>query len=143
MKQFRILRSFSMTHLACVQGRNVRTFRGHTGPVSILADCLLADNSVLASGGLDGTVRLWALPSANHRGRSPLLATLHSHEHAVRELAVSGYLLLCSGDVMSIFAACLSDSACFTSSTLAFLLSNPGPVDAGPYWRAGITLRCL
>lgn len=76
------------------KGRALRTFRGHSGPVTTLADGLLGrqyGTSVLASGGMDGTIRLWALSSGQKRGHSPLQKTLHSHEHAIRQLAVAEY----------------------------------------------------
>lgn len=83
-----------MFHL--VQGRSLRTLRGHQAPVSTLADQLVGKEGsppVLASGGTDGTVRLWSLSSSSssNRGRSPLLATLHGLEPSIKELAVAGY----------------------------------------------------
>lgn len=78
-----------------IQGRSLRTLRGHQGPVSTLADQLVGKQGsppVLASGGTDGTVRLWSLSySNNSRGRSPLLATLHGLEPTIKELAVAGH----------------------------------------------------
>lgn len=79
-----------------IQGRSLRTLRGHQGPVNTLADQLLGKEGsppVLASGGTDGTVRLWNLSSSSSssRGRSPLLATLHGLEPSIKELAVAGY----------------------------------------------------
>lgn len=63
--------------------------------MSTLADQLVGKQGsppVLASGGTDGTVRLWSLSySNNSRGRSPLLATLHGLEPTIKELAVAGY----------------------------------------------------
>lgn len=78
------------------QGRSLRTLRGHQGPVNTLADQLLGKEGsppVLASGGTDGTVRLWNLSSSSSssRGRSPLLATLHGLEPSIKQLAVAGY----------------------------------------------------
>jgi len=68
--------------------------------VSTLADQLVGKEGsppVLASGGTDGTVRLWSLSSSSSsssRGRSPLLATLRGLEPSVKELAVAGYEFL-------------------------------------------------
>jgi len=64
--------------------------------VSTLAEHLVGKEGsppVLASGGTDGTVRLWSLSSSSSssRGRSPLLATLHGLEPSIKELAVAGY----------------------------------------------------
>lgn len=78
------------------KGRSLRTLRGHQGPVNTLADQLLGKEGsppVLASGGTDGTVRLWNLSSSSSssRGRSPLLATLHGLEPSIKELAVAGH----------------------------------------------------
>lgn len=73
------------------KGRPQRTLRGHSGPVTVLADCLLGDHRapVLASGGADGTVRLWSMLSSNMRGRSALISTFHGHEQSMIDLAVA------------------------------------------------------
>ncbi|KAG0604502.1 hypothetical protein M758_10G176600 [Ceratodon purpureus] len=78
------------------KGRSLRTLRGHQGPVNTLADQLVGKEGsppVLASGGTDGTVRIWSLSSSSSssRGRSPLLATLHGLESSIKELAVAGH----------------------------------------------------
>lgn len=76
------------------KGRAVRTFRGHSSAVTTLGDGLLGSQygtSVLASGGMDGTIRLWALLPVQNRGHSPLLKTFHSHEQAIKQLAVAEY----------------------------------------------------
>jgi WD40 repeat protein len=74
-----------------LQGRPLRTFRGHIGPVTAICDCLLGvqDGSpTLASGGIDGTIRLWALVSGQKRGQPPLKKTIHAHGLAVKQLVV-------------------------------------------------------
>lgn len=54
------------------------------------------DNSkILASGGDDGTVRLWSLNSSGKRGQQALKATLYGHEKPVNLMVVAGYELLC------------------------------------------------
>ncbi|KAG7022229.1 hypothetical protein SDJN02_15959 [Cucurbita argyrosperma subsp. argyrosperma] len=70
-----------------------KCFRGHSGPVSTLSDKLLGDGSskVLASGGEDGTVRLWSLGSSGKRGKSALKATLHGHEKPIKLMSVAGH----------------------------------------------------
>ncbi|XP_059449002.1 probable E3 ubiquitin ligase complex SCF subunit sconB [Corylus avellana] len=75
------------------KGSCQRCFRGHNGPVSALSDKLLGDGSskVLASGGEDGTVRLWSLNSSGKRGQHALTATLYGHEKPVKLMSVSGH----------------------------------------------------
>ncbi|KAG9151356.1 hypothetical protein Leryth_020953 [Lithospermum erythrorhizon] len=75
------------------QGSCIRCFRGHNGPVSTLSDKLLGDGAekLLASGGEDGTVRLWSISSSGKRGQHALKATLYGHDKPVELMSVSGY----------------------------------------------------
>lgn len=78
-----------------LQGSCQRCFRGHNGPVSTLSDKLLGDSSakLLASGGEDGTVRLWSLSSSAKRGQHALKATFYGHEKPIKLMSVAGYEL--------------------------------------------------
>ncbi|XP_028806429.1 uncharacterized protein LOC114761267 isoform X2 [Neltuma alba] len=80
------------------KGSCQRCFRGHNGPVLSLSNKLLGEDNikVLASGGDDGTVRLWSLSSSGKRGQRALKATLYGHEKAVNFLVVAGTSLLAS-----------------------------------------------
>ncbi|XP_048494242.1 probable E3 ubiquitin ligase complex SCF subunit sconB isoform X2 [Beta vulgaris subsp. vulgaris] len=75
------------------KGSCFRCFRGHNGPVSALSDKLLGDkgSKVLASGGEDGTVRLWSLSSSGKRGQHALNATLHGHVKPIKLMTVAGH----------------------------------------------------
>ncbi|WCJ20806.1 hypothetical protein M5689_003011 [Euphorbia peplus] len=74
------------------KGSCQRCFRGHNGPVSALSDKLLGDGGakVLASGGQDGTIRLWSLTSSQKRGQHALRATLHGHEKPIKLMSIAG-----------------------------------------------------
>jgi WD40 repeat protein len=63
-------------------GQLLATLRGHHGAVYGVA--LSADGSLLASGGADGTLRMWEVRS----GR--LVATLQGHSGLVRDVALAG-----------------------------------------------------
>ncbi|XP_038904795.1 uncharacterized WD repeat-containing protein alr2800-like [Benincasa hispida] len=75
------------------KGSCQKCFRGHNGPVSILSDKLLGDGSgkALASGGEDGTVRIWSLSSSGKRGKRALKVTLHGHEKPIKLMSVGGH----------------------------------------------------
>ncbi|KAK4417690.1 hypothetical protein Salat_2181700 [Sesamum alatum] len=70
-----------------------RCFKGHHGPVLTLSDKLLGDDTgkLFASGGEDGTVRLWSINSSGKRGQQALKATLYGHEKAVSLMSVAGH----------------------------------------------------
>ncbi|XP_047322463.1 dynein assembly factor with WDR repeat domains 1-like [Impatiens glandulifera] len=76
------------------KGSCQRCFRGHNAPVTVLSDKLLGDNNsgkILASGGLDGTVRLWSLSSSGKRGQHALKATLYGHEKPIVFMSTAGH----------------------------------------------------
>ncbi|XP_047162075.1 mitochondrial division protein 1-like [Vigna umbellata] len=75
------------------KGSSLRCFRGHNGPVLSLSNKLLGEDSskVLASGGEDGTVRLWSLSSSGGRGQRALKATLYGHEKPVNIMSIAGH----------------------------------------------------
>lgn len=70
-----------------------RCFRGHSGPVTTLSDKLLGEGTrkVFASGGDDGTVRLWSLSSSGKRGQHALKATLYGHGKPLALMSVAGH----------------------------------------------------
>ncbi|XP_010256532.1 PREDICTED: probable E3 ubiquitin ligase complex SCF subunit sconB [Nelumbo nucifera] len=75
------------------KGHCQRCFRGHNGPVTTLSEKLLGGYSgkLLASGGEDGTVRLWSLASSGKRGQHALRTTFHGHEKPISLLSVAGH----------------------------------------------------
>ncbi|GMH05141.1 hypothetical protein Nepgr_006981 [Nepenthes gracilis] len=75
------------------KGSCQRCFRGHSAPVSTLSDRLLADGSsnIFASGGEDGTVRLWSLGTSGKCGQHALKATLYGHQKPVKWMSVAGH----------------------------------------------------
>ncbi|QHN83521.1 hypothetical protein HN51_059987 [Arachis hypogaea] len=75
------------------KGSCLRCMRGHHGPVLSLSDKLLGDDTckVLASGGEDGTVRLWSLSSSGKQRQQSLKATLYGHEKPVELMLVAGH----------------------------------------------------
>ncbi|XBI25494.1 hypothetical protein VPH35_050422 [Triticum aestivum] len=72
----------------CWKGQS-RCYKGHSGPVTALADKLLDDGEckILATGGEDCTIRLWSM---NTRAKKhPLISTLHGHEKTLSHLSVA------------------------------------------------------
>ncbi|XP_002457213.1 katanin p80 WD40 repeat-containing subunit B1 [Sorghum bicolor] len=110
-----------------------RCYKGHSAPVTALADRLLIDgeSKVLASGGEDCTIRLWSMSTRakNH----PLIATFHGHEKALSFLSVawhkSSLLVSCSKDskvkVWDTVAPSSGSSSCVGST---HLISNGPPI---------------
>ena len=69
-----LVRIWSHDRSADTGPRLVRTFRSiHSGPVSLMVVARLGGSSVLATGGSDGSVKVWDLSSQyfNHNLRSP------------------------------------------------------------------------
>ncbi|XP_021905293.1 uncharacterized protein LOC110820171 isoform X2 [Carica papaya] len=75
------------------KGSCQRCLRGHNGAVSTLSDKLLGDDSgkILASGGEDGTIRLWSLSSSGKSRQHALKATFYGHEKPVNLMSVAGH----------------------------------------------------
>ncbi|KAJ1282230.1 hypothetical protein BS78_03G035600 [Paspalum vaginatum] len=109
----------------CWKGHS-RCYKGHSGPVTALADKLLVDgeSKILASGGEDCTIRLWSMSTRakNH----PLIATFHGHEKTLSFLSVawhkSSLLVSCSKDskvkVWDTVAPSSGSSSCVGSTHL-------------------------
>ncbi|XP_072998742.1 uncharacterized protein [Typha latifolia] len=108
------------------KGRSQRCFKGHSGPVTALADKLLGEggSKVLASGGEDCTVRLWSVSSSGKR--HPLILTYHGHERTLSFLSVAWHkaslLVSISRDskvrVWDTAASSSSSSSCVGSTSL-------------------------
>ena len=77
-------------------------------------------NKVLASGGEDGTVRLWSLSSSGGRGQRALKATLYGHEKPVNIMSIAGYELIYFG--IHCYYAFLSLVLCQTSELWGLML---------------------
>ncbi|XP_071913077.1 uncharacterized protein [Coffea arabica] len=75
------------------KGSCYRCYRGHSGGVTTLSDKLLGDSNekIFASGGVDGTVRLWSSYPKGKRGQQALKATLYGHEKPVILMVVAGH----------------------------------------------------
>ncbi|KAF4390736.1 hypothetical protein G4B88_015626 [Cannabis sativa] len=89
-----------------VLGSCYKTFRGHSGTVSALSDELLGDGvgNILASGGEDGTVRLWSLEAGVKSGQHALKATLCGHDKTVKLMSLAKYKQIISfGDCVQRF----------------------------------------
>ncbi|XVF58207.1 hypothetical protein PTKIN_Ptkin07bG0045400 [Pterospermum kingtungense] len=117
------------------KGACQRCFRGHNGGVSTLSDKLLGDGGakVLASGGEDGTVRLWSLSSSGKRGQQALKATLYGHQKPVTFMSVAGHkpsLLVTMSKDSKVRVWDTTTSSTIRSSCCVGMTSVPGaPVD--------------
>ncbi|CAN6702562.1 unnamed protein product [Malus baccata var. baccata] len=69
-----------------------RQFRGHSSQVTTLSDKLLGNGAgkVFASGGEDGTVRLWSLSFFRKQGKHSL-GTFFGHKNPIQLMSVSMY----------------------------------------------------
>lgn len=114
------------------KGACQRCFRGHNGPVTTLSDKLLGDgvDKVLASGGEDGTVRLWSLGSSGKRGQHALKATLKGHQKPVVLMSVarhkSSLLVTISSDSKVRVWDTTTSSSSSRSSSCVGMTSVPG-----------------
>ncbi|XP_022750619.1 uncharacterized protein LOC111299605 [Durio zibethinus] len=117
------------------KGACQRCFRGHNRAVSTLSDKLLGDSGVkvLASGGEDGTVRLWSLSSSGKRGQQALKATLYGHQKPVTLMSVAGHkpsLLVTMSKDSKVRVWDTTTSSAIRSSSCVGMTSVPGaPVD--------------
>ncbi|CAK7323050.1 unnamed protein product [Dovyalis caffra] len=117
------------------KGSCQRCFRGHNGPVSTLSDKLLGDGNakLLASGGEDGTVRLWSLSSSGKHGQHALKATLYGHEKPIKLMSVAGHrtsLLATVSNDSKVRVWDTTTSSAVRSSCCVGMTSVPGaPID--------------
>ncbi|KAK9061762.1 hypothetical protein SSX86_018945 [Deinandra increscens subsp. villosa] len=113
------------------KGSCQRCFRGHNGPVTVLSDKLLGDESakVFASGGEDSTVRLWSLRSTGKRGQHALKATLYGHEKPIVFMSVTGHmasLIVSMSKDSKVRVWDASVSSCDRNSSCVGMTSVPG-----------------
>ena len=119
----------SIYHIS-FQGRSQRCFKGHNIPVTTLADRLLgvSGTKLLASGGEDGSVRLWSMGTSVKR--QPLVATFHGHERPVSLLTVAGYARQLAVNSSEITVSCklLIHFFCRHNPSLLVSISKDGKV---------------